>query len=86
MRNFMPTAKKKVNLYESEEGMVIQQELREMAADIRYNTGSSYSADSSSYADHLIPFVDKHMRYLIVHPSVDPVHYIANLRLMTKIR
>lgn len=82
----MPTAKKKVNLYESEEGAVIQNQLREMAADVKYNTGSSYSTDTGSYADHLIPFVDKHMRYLMVHPSVDPIHYLANLRLMTKIR
>jgi len=82
----MPTAKKKVNLYESEEGALIQKELHEMAADVKYNTGSSYSADGSSYSDHLIPFVDKHMRYLMVHPSVDPAHYLANLRLMTKIR
>ncbi|CAN5456799.1 hypothetical protein BH10PAT3_BH10PAT3_7870 [soil metagenome] len=82
----MPTAKKKINLYESEEGAIIQKELRAMAADLAYNTGSSYSADSSAYSDNLIPFVDKHMRYLIVHPSVDPVHYLANLRLMTRIR
>ena len=82
----MPTAKKKVNLYESEEGALILQELRTIAADVKYNTGSSYSADSSSYSDNLIPFVDKHMRYLILHPSVDPAHYLANLRLMTRIR
>ena len=82
----MPTAKKKVNLYESEEGAVIQKELISMAADATYNTGSSYSTDTSSYSDHLIPFVDKHMRYLNLHPSVDPLHYLANLRLMTRIR
>lgn len=82
----MPTAKKKVNLYESEEGALIQKELRAMAADATYNTGSSYSTDSDAYSDHLIPFVDKHMRYLMVHPSVDPAHYLANLRLMTRIR
>lgn len=82
----MPTAKKKVDLYESAEGLAILEELRTMATDERYNTGPSYSADATSYSDHLIPFVDKHMRYLIIHPSVDPVHYLANLRLMTKIR
>ena len=82
----MPTAKKKINLYESEEGLLIQKELIAMAADLSFNTGSSYSTDSEAYSDHLIPFVDKHMRYLMAHPSVDPAHYLANLRLMTRIR
>lgn len=82
----MSTTKKKVNLYESEEGLLILEELKSMASNATYNTGSSYSTDSGAYSDNLMPFVDKHMRYLIAHPSVDPDHYLANLRLMTRVR
>ena len=82
----MPSTNKKVNLYESEEGILIQQELRAMVASAAYNTGASYSTDTSAFSDNLIPFVDKHMRYLISHPSVDTAHYLANLRLMTRVR
>jgi len=82
----MPTAKRKVDFYTTEEGELVKKQLFAMAADILYKTDSSYSTDSASYDDHLIPFVDKHMRYLVAHPSVNPTHYLANLRLMTRIR
>ena len=82
----MPAAHKKVNLYESEEGLQILEELKAMAKNVAYNTGSSYSTDTTAYSDNLMPFVDKHMRYLIAHPSVDTAHYLANLRLMTRVR
>lgn len=77
---------KKVNLYETEEGAKIEQALVHMAADTGYNTEASYSANADLYPSHLRSFVDKHMAYLNTHPSVDPQHYLANLRLMTKIR
>jgi len=82
----MPTAKKKVDFYESEVGISVEKELHAMAADIKYSTDASYSTDGGNYSDHLRPFVDKHMQYLASHPTVDPAHYLANLRLMTKIR
>lgn len=84
--NTMPTAKKRVNFFESEEGLEIERTLRGMALDAAYNTDASYSANSSLYPDNLIPFVAKHMSYLNAHPSTDPQHYISNLRLMTKVR
>lgn len=82
----MATTKNKINLFESEEGLQIQQDLLSMVSDTAYSTNASYSANSASYPDSLIPFVDKHMNYLKTHPSVDPQHYLANLRLMTRIR
>lgn len=82
----MPTAKRKVDFYVSEEGLFIVKQLHAMAADDKYKTDASYSANGMAYSDHVIPFVDKHMQYLVVHPSVDPHQYLANLRLMTKIR
>jgi hypothetical protein len=77
---------KKLSLFESEEGAVIKLALLRMARDAAYNTKSSYSADAVAYPDNLIPFVDKHMSYLNTHPSVDSEQYLANLRLMTRIR
>lgn len=82
----MPTMKKKFNFFESEEGVAVKQTLRLMTEDTRYNTDSSYSADSGSYPNNLIPFVDKHMNYLRSHPSTDPQHYLSNLRLITRLR
>ena len=82
----MPTAKKKINLYESEEGAVVQASLRKMAADDGYSTLASYSANGEAHPDHVVSFVEKHMTYLNTHPSVDPTQYLANLRLMTKKR
>ncbi len=81
----MSTVKKK-HFIGSEEAARIEEILRQMAKDSAYNTTSSYSANITQYPDHLIPFVDKHMNYLKTHPSLDPQHYLANLRLMTKIR
>ena len=82
----MPTLKKRLKFFDSPEGAEIKQTLTMMATDLRYNTGSSYSANADLYPDNLIPFVDKHMNYLNTHPGIDPYHYIANLRLMTKLK
>lgn len=81
----MAVNKRLVSLYETEAGQMIEEELKSMATDIRYNTAASYSANSA-YPNNLIPFVTKHMHYLNTHPKLDPDQYIANLRLMTKIR
>ncbi len=82
----MPTAKRKINLFDSEEGTIIKEALLKMVSDTTFSTGSSYSANITAHPDHLIPFVEKHMTYLNNHPSIDPVHYLANLRLITRIR
>lgn len=82
----MPTAKKRVNFFDSEEGVRIEETLRHMVTDGAYNTNSSYSANIETYPNNLIPFVAKHMGYLNTHPGTDPQHYISNLRLMTRVR
>ncbi len=82
----MAIYKRKSDFFETNEGLGILESLRIMARDTTYNTDSSYSANSNLYPDHLIPFVAKHMEYLKNHPSTDPEHYLANLRLMTRIR
>ncbi len=82
----MPIYKKKSDFFETEEGIEFEKTLVVMAKDSSYNTGPSYSANSELYPNNLIPFVNKHMDYLRNHPTTDPQHYLANLRLMTRIR
>lgn len=79
-------AVKRVNFFETEEGADIEAELIAMQIDNRYNTESSYSANGILYPDNQIPFVDKHKKYLLTHPTVSPQSYVSNLRLMTRIR
>lgn len=82
----MASTKRTIAFYASEEAAKIKQTLLEMLKDSKYNTKSSYTANSEEYPDNEIPFVDKHMSYLNTHPSVDYEHYLANLRLITKVR
>lgn len=82
----MPSINTRKDFAISEQGLEIKQALLDMCADSRYNTESTFSADTETYGDNLIPFVDKHMNYLCNHKSLDPYHYLANLRLMTKVR
>ncbi len=82
----MASFKKRNDFFDSEEGQVIRAELMEMAKDLTFNTTSTYSTNSSLYADGQIPFVDKHMNYLNNHPKLDADQYLANIRLMTRIR
>ncbi len=82
----MPTYKKHANFFETEEGVEYIKRLKKMAIDSTFNTDSSYSANSEMYPDNLIPFVNKHIDYLRKHPSLDPHQYLANLRLMTRVR
>lgn len=79
-------ASKKIHFMDTEKGAWIERELRVMFEDATYNTESSYSANSEAYPNNLIPFVDKHMNYLRAHPATDPHQYLANLRLMTRVR
>ena len=82
----MPTIKKRNDLFSSPEGQVIREQLQAIMNDQAYNTGPSYSANVSDYPDGKIPFIDKHIRYLIQHPGVDSNQYLSNLRLILKIR
>jgi hypothetical protein len=82
----MGTTKKRTHFFDSEEGLEIRQELQFMAVDSTYNTIASYTTDTQQYPDNLMPFVDKHMNYINAHPKLDTFMYIANIRLMTRIR
>lgn len=82
----MPVYNKKVDFFTSEEGLMSLEALKEMDANNNYSTESSYSANTELYSNNRISFIDKHMIYMRNHPSIDPRQYIANLRLMTKVR
>jgi hypothetical protein len=82
----MATVKKRVSFFDSEEGTMVKDALDQMAKDSMYNTSDSYSANIVQNPDNLISFTNKHMNYLNSHPKIDPNQYIANLRLMTKIK
>ncbi len=64
----------------------IEDSLKAMVEDNNLNTRSSYSANAESYPDGQIPFVEKHMAYLMDHPKLSPIQYLANLRLMIRNR
>lgn len=82
----MPNIKSRPGFLDTEKGREIRQKLQLMTSDNRYNTASSYSANKLQYADNLIPFVDKHMSYLVSHPQLDPDKYLANVKLATRLR
>ena len=82
----MPTHRKITQLFDSEDGRGIRIELQRMVLNSSYNTTSSYTPSSVDYPDGLIPFVDRHIRYLHANPKLDAWMYLANLRLMTRIK
>jgi len=80
------SARKKIDMYNSEEGAAIQQSLRDMELDSSLKTEPSYTANVIAYPDMKMPFVESHLAYLTKHSEVEPAHYLSNLRLMLKIR
>lgn len=82
----MSMIKRQALFFDSAKGVEALRILQQMTTDDTYNTAASYSADTVAYPNNLIPFVDKHMNYLSMHQSTNPEHYIANLRLMTRLR
>ncbi len=82
----MSTYKKRPDFFTTPEGVRFKHALEQMVADKTCNTRSSFSTNTELYPDHNIPFVNKHMEYIRNHPSVNPNHYLANLRLMIRVR
>lgn len=82
----MATTKRRNDFVNTDEGIAVKQQLLAIAENETYNTGSSYSTDADLYPDNQIPFVDKHMNYLINHPQLDAQKYLANVKLMSRIR
>jgi hypothetical protein len=79
------TAKKRADFYSSERGQQAWTALERMVQNEAYKTPTSYSADALRYPDHDIPFLDKHMDYLLIHSATDVEQYVGNLRLMNRV-
>ena len=82
----MPTYKKKAKFDDTPAGIKARQALLDMVSDSEFRTDDYFSANAVLHPGNLMSFVDKHMEYLGAHPSTDPDYYIANLRLMTRIK
>lgn len=82
----MASLKSRVGFADTDEGKKIKYELQRMTTDASFNTKSSYSSNSVLYPDNRISFVDKHMNYLISHPMLEPKQYLANIKLITRLR
>ena len=78
--------RKRPNFYETDKAEEVKAILVKMQTDLLYATGSTYSANVEKHPDHQITFVEKHMEYLNSHPDVNPDQYVANLRIITKLR
>jgi len=78
--------KKRVYNNATQEEQKIRDALQLMVQDSSYNTEPTYTATSIVYPDGLVSFVEKHMRYLNMHPKLDAHMYLANVRLKTRIR
>jgi hypothetical protein len=82
----MAAYKKNTSFISDEHVQEVHEELEEMERDSAFNTESSFSPNVDLYPDNRMPFVDKHMQYLMSHRGIDPNQYLSNLRLMTRIR
>lgn len=78
--------KKRVYALGVEEEQEVREALRQMVLSGSYNTNLGFTANSAVHPDGLMPFVDKHMRYLDTYPKLDAHTYLANLRLKTRVR
>lgn len=80
------SGKKRPQFYKSFEAERIRKILKEIEASPLYTTTTTYSSNTDKYPDHRIPFSDKHLDYIESHPELNVDHYLANLRLTTKVR
>ncbi len=69
--------------FDSEVATMAKTELKMMDKDPQYNTQGTFSA---RYTSNLMPFVERHMKYLSEHPKLDAQHYLSNLKLMTRVK
>lgn len=58
--------------------------LQAMETDTNLVTNSAYRANSDQWPGNRISFVDSHLAYLKSHPSLNPSHYLSNLKLMLR--
>ena len=66
--------------FASEQCTVARRALQRLVDNPQYNTDSNYFKTSG------LPFVDRHLHYLSMHPIVNLEGYISNLKLMTSVK
>lgn len=59
----------------------IREALQRMENDPLLITESVYRADSELWTDNKMPFADAHLAYLKLHPKLEAMQYLSNLRL-----
>ena len=62
----------------------IAQALKDMVSDPKMITKSSFRANAILWPNNKISFVEAHLMYLKSHPTLNPEHYLSNLRLMIR--
>lgn len=82
----MATPSTRPGFADTEEGKEIKAQLQQMESNSSFMTASSYSANTLLYPNNLISFADKHMEYLVKHPALEAAKYLANIKLMTRLR
>ncbi len=56
--------------------------LTEFENDPNMNTEGRYSPTADEWPDNIMPFREIHLSYLQKNKSVNPAHYLSNLKLM----
>jgi len=64
----------------------VRAKLENMVDDPNLITLSAYRANTVLWPENTIPFVESHLEYLKNHKTVQPDHYLSNLRLMIRKR
>ncbi len=80
MVSYVPKSNSRTEFLRSERATVLRSELVAMTEDPIYNTRIIAVIDGDPSV-----FVEKHMRYMSLHLTMDHSQYVQNLRLMTKI-
>lgn len=60
--------------------------LQSFEDDPTMNTAGRYSPTAHEWPDSIMPFREVHLAYLRKNKTVNPAHYLSNLKLMIKIR
>lgn len=71
----------RTNFLDSELCAKLREELVSMTKNPSYNTHVTALIKSEKSL-----FVEKHLKYIVGHPKMDPWQYVQNLKLMTRLR
>ena len=64
----------------------IKAKLQSFEDDPTMNTAGRYSPTAHEWPGNILPFSEIHLAYLRKNKSVNPAHYLSNLKLMIKKR